>query len=73
MLPKAAERVRKEIELGLEGNAEAVVKARTVLRALFGGQIKLEKGKKPGTLTALVFTHREALLGSIENGSGGRI
>ena len=41
MLPRAAEAYRRQIALGLEGEPRATLKARSILRELFGGEIRL--------------------------------
>lgn len=73
MLPRAAEAYRRQIALGLEGEPHAALKARSILRSLFGGKIRLvpEPG---GGLTAHWDLHAEALLKAVGTcGSGGRI
>lgn len=71
MLPRAAEAYRRQI--GLEGEPRATLKARSILRELFGGKIRLVP-EPDGGLTAHWNLHISALLkqqGS--DGSGGRI
>lgn len=41
MLPRAAEAYRRQITLGLEGEPRAALKARSILREIFGGEIRL--------------------------------
>jgi site-specific DNA recombinase len=41
MLPRAAEAYRRQITLGLDGDPRAALKARVILRDLFGGKIRL--------------------------------
>jgi len=53
---------RKEIAVGLAGNPEAVARIRVVLRQLLGGPVRLERGKKPGSLFAVFSLLRQALL-----------
>jgi hypothetical protein len=48
MLPRAAEAYRRQIVLGLEGDARAALKARVILRELFGGEIRLVPDDKGG-------------------------
>lgn len=43
-LPKAAELYRQQIELGLDGDPRAALKARVMLRQPFGGRIVLRPG-----------------------------
>lgn len=43
-LPKAAALYRQQIELGLDGDPRAALKARVILRRLFGGKIILRPG-----------------------------
>lgn len=40
MLPRAAEVYRRHITLGLEGEPRPALKARSILRKLFGGKIR---------------------------------
>jgi len=42
VLPRAAEMHRRRLNEGFNGNASAAVKAREVLRELFGGRIDLK-------------------------------
>jgi hypothetical protein len=44
MLPKAAALYRQQIDLGLDGDPRAALKARVILRQLFGGKIVLRPG-----------------------------
>ena len=73
MLPRAAEAYRRQIALGLEGEPRATLKARSILRELFGGEIRLVP-EPDGGLAAHWNLHVSALLrqqGS--DGSGGAI
>lgn len=73
MLPKAAETYRRQIVKGLEGDDQEALKARLILRELFGGAIRLvpEPG---GGLVAHWNLHAAALLQATgTDGSGGRI
>lgn len=73
MLPRAAEAYRRQIALGLEGEPRATLKARSILRELFGGEIRLVP-EPDGGLTAHWNLHISALLkqqGS--DGSGGSL
>jgi site-specific DNA recombinase len=72
-LPRAAELYRRQITLGLEGDPRATLKARMILRDLFGGEIRLIP-QLDGGLTAHWNLHPGALLSGLgTNGSGGRI
>ena len=74
ILPRAAELYRKEIAAGLAGNPEAVARARVVLRQRLGGPVRLERGKKAGSLFAVFSLRRQALIeGRTSSGSGGPI
>jgi hypothetical protein len=44
MLPRAAEAYRRQIIQGLAGDQRAALKARMILRQLFGGEIRLVSG-----------------------------
>lgn len=73
MLPRAADLSRQQIEKGLDGNPRAALKARVVLKDLFGGQIRLIPGEG-NSLFAEYHLHPAALLrGADGYGSGGRI
>jgi len=73
MLPRAAEAYRRQIALGLEGNPRATLKARSIVRDLFGGEIRLVP-EPDGGLTAHWNLHREALLKGLGTyGSGGAL
>jgi site-specific DNA recombinase len=73
MLPKAAEAYRRQISLGLEGDPRATLKARSILRDLFGGKIRLVP-QLDGGLVAHWNLHPGALLKDLGTyGSGGRI
>jgi hypothetical protein len=43
MLPKAAELYRQQIALGLKGDPEAAATARTTLKELTGGGVRIER------------------------------
>jgi site-specific DNA recombinase len=71
MLPKAAEAYRRQITLGLEGEPRAALKARLILRELFGGEIRLVP-EPNGGLTAHWNLHVSALVRTLgRDGSGG--
>jgi hypothetical protein len=71
MLPRAAEAYRRQITLGLEGEPRAALKARSILRELFGGEIRLVP-EPDGGLTAHWNLHISALLRTQgSDGSGG--
>jgi hypothetical protein len=71
LLPKAAELYRRQIVDGLNGNARAALKARALLRDLFGGKIRMVPGQD-GSLWAEYALHSRALLKSADGyGSGG--
>jgi site-specific DNA recombinase len=73
MLPRAAEAYRRQITLGLEGDLRAALKARSILRELFGGKIRLVP-QLDGGLMAHWNLHPGALLKGLGTyGSGGRI
>lgn len=73
MLPRAAEAYRRQIAWGLEGEPHAALKARTILRELFGGKIRLVP-EPDGGLTAHWNLHTSALVKALgTGGSGGRI
>lgn len=72
-LPQAAALYRQQISDGLDGNPYAAGKARVILRALFGGEIRLQPQPENGLL-ALWNLHPAALLRAAGTyGSGGRI
>jgi site-specific DNA recombinase len=77
ILPKAAALYSKQIAEGLDGDPRAALKARIILRDLFGGKIRLVPGAQ-GSLWAEYELHPAALLkgsavGAGTCGSGGRI
>ena len=76
ILPKAAAEYRKQIAQGLDGDSRAALKARVILRGLFGGEIRLKRqgpqlwahwNLAPAALL------RAAGTGNRDSGSGGRI
>ncbi|MDB6102073.1 MAG: pinR [Gammaproteobacteria bacterium] len=71
MLPRAAEAYRRQITLGLDGDPRAALKARSILRELFGGKIRLVP-QLDGGLVAHWNLHPGALLNGLGTyGSGG--
>ena len=71
MLPKAAEAYRRQITMGLGGDPRAALKARSILRELFGGKIRLVP-QLDGGLIAHWNLHPGALLKGLGTyGSGG--
>ena len=73
MLPRVAEAYRRQITLGLEGEPRAALKARSILREIFGGEIRLVP-EPDGGLTAHWNLHTSALLKTPGiDGSGGRM
>jgi hypothetical protein len=73
MSPRAAEAYRRQITLGLDGDPRAALKARSILRELFGGKIRLVP-QLDGGLIAHWNLHPGALLkGKYKIGSGGVI
>jgi site-specific DNA recombinase len=73
MLPRAAEAYRRQITLGLDGDPRAALKARLILRELFGGKIRLVP-QLDGGLMAHWNLHPGALLKGLGTyGSGGSI
>jgi site-specific DNA recombinase len=73
MLPRAAEAYRRQITVGLGGDPRAALKARSILRELFGGKIRLVP-QLDGGLIAHWNLHPGALLKGLGTyGSGGRI
>ena len=72
MLPRAAEAYRRQITLGLDGDPRAALKARMILRELFGGKIRLVP-QLDGGLMAHWNLHPGALLKSLGTygGEGG--
>lgn len=73
MLSQAAEAYRRQITQGLAGEPRAALKARVLLRELFGGEIRLVPDKQGG-LVAHWNLHTAALLHGVGTvGSGGRI
>jgi site-specific DNA recombinase len=73
MLPQAAEAYRRQITQGLAGDLRAALKARVLLRELFGGEIRLVPDDQGG-LVAHWNLHTAALLRGVGTcGSGGVI
>jgi hypothetical protein len=75
MLPRAAEAYRRQITLGLDGDPRAALKARSILRELFGGKIRLVP-QLDGGLVAHWNLHPGALLkdpGTYGSGGSGRL
>lgn len=76
MLPKAAKRYIRQIEMGLAGDEREALKARVFLREVFGGEIRL-KPDAAGGLTAHFMEQSACLMsaamGCRPSGSGGRI
>ena len=73
MLPRAAEAYRRQITLGLDGDPRAALKARVILRELFGGNIRLVP-QLDGGLMAHWSLHPGALLKGLGTyGIGGSI
>jgi site-specific DNA recombinase len=73
MLPQTAEAYRRQITQGLAGDLRAALKARVLLRELFGGEIRLVPDDQGG-LVAHWNLHTAALLRGVgTNGSGGAI
>ncbi len=73
LLPRAADLYRKQIAKGLAGDERAALKARVVLRNLFGGKIGMKPGPE-GSLWAEFQLHPGVLLRDVgTSGSGGRI
>ena len=73
VLPKAAEAYRRQIALGLEGEPRAALKVRSILRGLFGGEIRLVP-EPNGGLAAHWNLHASSLVKALGTcGSGGRI
>jgi hypothetical protein len=73
MLPQAAEAYRRQITQGLAGDARAALKARMLLKELFGGEIRLVPDDQGG-LVAHWNLHTAALLRGVGTvGSGGRL
>ena len=70
-LPRAAELYRRQISLGLEGDPRATIKARMLLRELFGGRVRLVP-QLDGGLIAHWNLHPGVLLKTLgTSGSGG--
>jgi hypothetical protein len=69
MLPNAAEVYRQQIELRLDGDARAALKARVTLRKLCG-TILLEPGEEEGSLWARFELRPAALLMTARSNSG---
>jgi site-specific DNA recombinase len=73
LLPKAAEEYRRQIAAGLNGHVREALKARALLRELFGGKVRMIPGLD-GSLWAEFGLHTRALLRGADGfGSGGRI
>jgi hypothetical protein len=73
MLPRAAEAYRRQIAQGLDGDEREALKARVLLRELFGGEVRLVP-LEGGGLDARWNLHAAALLRAAgTNGSGGLI
>jgi len=73
MLPQAAEADRRQITRGLAGEPRGALKARLLLRELFGGEIRLVPDGQCG-LVAHSNLHTAALLRDVGTvGSGGGI
>lgn len=73
ILPRVAETYRRQITLGLEGEPRAALEARSILREIFGGEIRLVP-EPDGGLTAHWNLHASALVKILGTcGSGGRI
>ena len=60
-LPRAAALYREQIQLGLGGDPRESLKARAILRDIFGGKIVLEPGED-GTLWANFEVHPAMLV-----------
>lgn len=61
ILPRAAEMYRRQLNEGLNANANAATKAREILRELFGGRIDLKpegEGDSAGRCGSLVLVYR---------------
>jgi hypothetical protein len=72
VLPKAAEYYGQQISLGLDGDPDAALKARPIVRELLGGKVELIPGED-GSLWAEYGLHMAALLqGAGGAGTGGR-
>lgn len=73
MLPQAAEAYRRQITQGLAGDPRAALKARMLLKDLFGGEIRIVPDDQGG-LVAHWNLHTAALLRGVGTvGSGARI
>jgi hypothetical protein len=57
MLPRAAEAYRRQITLGLEGEPRAALKARMILRELFGGEVAWFQSPMTGRQLTGTFTY----------------
>lgn len=64
LLPKAAALYRQQIADGMHGNVEAGTQARTALREITGGSIKIVRGAK-GAVFAEYNMNRVALTGTM--------
>ena len=62
ILPKAAEKFRKEIEAGLEGDAVAAARARAAVSMLIDGEFKLTPDPETGVMVAHFGLNRLPLL-----------
>jgi hypothetical protein len=73
MLPRAAYAYRRQISRGLDGDEREALKARVLLRGLFGGEVRMVP-LEGGGLDARWNLHTAALLrGAGTDGSGGAI
>jgi hypothetical protein len=71
ILPRAAEAYRRQITQGLAGDQRAALKARVILRQLFGGEIRLVPDESGG-LVAHWNLNTAALVKAVGSyGSGG--
>jgi hypothetical protein len=70
-LPRAAEAYRRQIEQGLNGDARAALKARVILRELFGGQIRMVPDAGGGLTAHWNFTPEQFCVIPWTRGSGG--
>jgi hypothetical protein len=71
MLPRAAELYRRQIAQGLDGDPRAALKARVILRELFGGKIRLVPDAKGGLVAHWNLQTTALLKGLGTCGSGG--
>jgi hypothetical protein len=73
ILPKAAEYYGRQIALGLDGDPQAAVRARPIVRELLGGKVQLVPGED-GSLWAEYGLNMSALLQAAgTSGRGDRI